>query len=137
MKLSLVFVTLFSMASAVWAQPIDSFVKTLPSGVIVKTVTPGSGHHPKATDMVQVQYRGTLADGTVFDDSARHGGAVEFPLNQVIACWTQGLQQARVGARVELTCPAATAYGASGAGNLVPANAELTFDIELLGARAP
>ncbi|MEX3949910.1 FKBP-type peptidyl-prolyl cis-trans isomerase [Paraburkholderia sp. EG287B] len=110
------------------ANPIDK----LPSGVIVEHIKQGTGPQPSATDVVRVNYRGTLANGTEFDSSDKHGGAATFPLNRVIPCWTQGVQKMKVGGKAKLTCPAATAYGDRAVGP-IPPNSDLTFEIELLG----
>jgi FKBP-type peptidyl-prolyl cis-trans isomerase FkpA len=81
---------------------------------------------------VKVNYRGTLADGTEFDSSYRRGQPAEFPLNRVIPCWTEGLQRMKAGGKAKLTCPPAIAYGSRGAGGVIPPNATLTFEVELL-----
>lgn len=106
--------------------------ETLPSGVKVVHVVDGTGPQPKATDAVKVHYRGTLANGTEFDSSYKRGEPATFPLNRVVPCWTEGLQKIKVGGKATLTCPPATAYGDRGAGGVVPPNATLTFDVELL-----
>jgi FKBP-type peptidyl-prolyl cis-trans isomerase FkpA len=106
--------------------------QTLPSGVVVQHLVIGTGAQPAATDIVKVNYVGTLADGTVFDSSEQHGGAAAFPLNRVIPCWTQGVQTMHVGGKAKLTCPAATAYGSRGAGP-IPPNSVLNFEVELVG----
>ncbi len=87
---------------------------------------------PTAVDRVKVHYRGTLLDGTEFDSSYKRNEPAVFPLSGVIRCWTQGVQKMKVGGKAKLTCPAATAYGERGAGSLVPPNATLNFDVELL-----
>lgn len=87
---------------------------------------------PTAADRVKVHYRGTLLDGTEFDSSYKRNEPAVFPLSQVIRCWTQGVQTMKVGGKAKLTCPAATAYGERGAGSMVPPNATLNFDVELL-----
>ncbi|MEX3977727.1 FKBP-type peptidyl-prolyl cis-trans isomerase [Paraburkholderia sp. EG287A] len=110
------------------ANPIDK----LPSGVVVEHIKQGTGPQPSATDVVRVNYRGTLANGTEFDSSDKHGGAATFPLNRVIPCWTQGVQKMKVGGKAKLTCPAATAYGDRAVGP-IPPNSDLTFEIELIG----
>jgi FKBP-type peptidyl-prolyl cis-trans isomerase FkpA len=104
----------------------------LPSGVVVQHITQGTGAQPAAEDVVKVNYRGTLANGTEFDNSAKHGGPATFPLNRVIPCWTQGVQTMKVGGKAKLTCPAATAYGERGVG-VIPPNSDLTFEVELVG----
>ncbi|WP_409077021.1 FKBP-type peptidyl-prolyl cis-trans isomerase [Paraburkholderia sp. FT54] len=103
----------------------------LPSGVVVEHLTQGNGAQPAADDVVKVNYRGTLANGTEFDSSAKHGGPATFPLNRVIPCWTQGVQKMKVGGKAKLTCPAATAYGDRGVG-VIPPNSDLTFEVELV-----
>ncbi len=107
--------------------------ETLPSGVKVAHITDGSGEQPKASDAVKVHYRGTLADGKEFDSSYKRGMPATFPLNRVVPCWTEGLQKIKVGGKATLTCPPSTAYGERGAGGVVPPNATLTFEVELLG----
>jgi FKBP-type peptidyl-prolyl cis-trans isomerase FkpA len=106
--------------------------ETLPSGVVVNHTKAGTGASPAAVDTVQVHYRGRLANGTEFDSSYKRGKPTSFPLNQVIPCWTEGLQKIKVGGSATLTCPPATAYGSRGAGGVVPPNATLTFEVELL-----
>ncbi len=106
--------------------------QTLGSGVKIVHITEGKGASPKATDTVQVHYRGTLLDGKEFDSSWRRGQPASFPLNRVIPCWTEGVQKLKVGGKATLTCPPATAYGDRGAGNAVPPGATLTFEVELL-----
>jgi FKBP-type peptidyl-prolyl cis-trans isomerase FkpA len=106
-----------------------------PSGLVYRSLKVGSGASPGATDTVRVNYRGSFPDGREFDSSyARHEPA-EFPLNRVIPCWTEGLQRMKVGGKALLACPAAIAYGARGAGSVIPPNATLLFEVELLGVR--
>ncbi len=124
-------VVVVSAASVATAATAASTEK-LPSGVVVEHVTPGTGAQPTAGDVVRVNYRGTLADGTEFDNSAKHGGPATFPLARVIPCWTQGVATMKVGEKAKLTCPAATAYGARSIG-IIPPNSDLTFEVELLG----
>lgn len=107
--------------------------ETLPSGVIVETTKAGAGATPKATDTVLVHYRGTLVNGTEFDSSYKRGEAARFPLNRVVPCWTEGIQHVKVGGKAKLTCPGATAYGTNGIPGVIPPNATLTFEVELLG----
>ncbi len=106
---------------------------TLPSGVVVEHLKPGTGASPKATDTVSVHYRGTLESGSEFDSSYKRGQPASFPLNRVIPCWTEGVQKLKVGGKAKLTCPPATAYGPRGAAGVIPPNATLAFEIELLG----
>jgi FKBP-type peptidyl-prolyl cis-trans isomerase FkpA len=105
---------------------------TTPSGLVYRSLKEGAGASPTATDRVQVHYRGTLPDGKEFDSSYARGKPAEFPLNRVIACWTEGVQRMKVGGKASLTCPPAIAYGERGAGNVIPPNATLLFEVELL-----
>lgn len=105
---------------------------TLPSGVVFESLQTGSGASPAATDTVRVHYRGTLQDGTEFDSSHRRGQPATFPLNQVIPCWTQGLQLMKPGGKAKLTCPPATAYGEQGRPPVIPPKSTLTFEVELI-----
>ena len=106
--------------------------KTLPSGMVYRALKDGTGASPKASDKVKVHYRGTLPDGKEFDSSYKRNEAIEFPLNRVIPCWTEGVQLMKVGGKAKLTCPPATAYGERGAGGAIPPNATLFFEVELL-----
>ena len=103
-----------------------------PSGLVYRSLTDGSGASPTAADTVKVHYRGTLADGTEFDSSYKRNAPAQFPLGGVIPCWTEGVQRMKVGGKAKLTCPAAIAYGARGAGGVIPPNATLQFEVELL-----
>ena len=107
-------------------------VETLPSGVKVTHTVDGTGAQPKASDTVKVHYKGTLADGKEFDSSYKRNAPATFPLSRVVPCWTEGMQKIKVGGKATLTCPPATAYGDRGAGGVVPPNATLTFEVELL-----
>ena len=93
----------------------------------------GTGASPAATDTVKVHYKGTLPDGKEFDSSYKRGQPAEFPLNRVIKCWTEGVQRMKVGGTAKLVCPSAIAYGERGVSGLIPPNATLLFEIELLG----
>ena len=106
---------------------------TTSSGLVFKLVKQGTGPSPKASDTVKVHYRGTFLDGKEFDSSYSRGKPLEFPLDGVIKCWTEGVQRLQVGGSAKLTCPPAIAYGARGAGGVIPPNATLNFDVELLG----
>lgn len=107
-------------------------VVTLPDGLQYKVITPGSGPHPKATDQVVVNYRGTLIDGTEFDSSHDRGQPATFRVNQVIKGWTEALQLMSPGAKWEVYIPSDLAYGAHGAGQKIPPNSTLIFEVELL-----
>ncbi len=104
-----------------------------PSGLVYRSLKDGSGASPTASDKVTVHYKGTFPDGREFDSSYKRGQPIDFPLNRVIACWTEGVQRMKVGGKAKLTCPPEIAYGARGAGNAVPPNATLLFEVELLG----
>ena len=83
-----------------------------------------------------MHYRGTLPEGgKEFDSSYKRGEPAEFPLNRVIPCWTEGLQKMKVGGKAKLTCPPAIAYGSRGAAGVIPPNATLNFEVELLGIK--
>lgn len=103
------------------------------SGLVYRSLKDGSGPSPAATDTVRVHYRGTFPDGREFDSSYKRGQPTEFPLNRVIPCWTEGVQKLKVGGKAKLTCPAAIAYGERGAGGVIPPNAVLQFEVELVG----
>ncbi len=107
--------------------------KKLASGVIYKEIKPGNGAVPKASDIVKVNYRGTLTNGTEFDSSYKRGQSVSFPLNGVIPCWTEGVQKMKVGGKAQLVCPSDTAYGEMGSPPAIPPNATLVFEVELIG----
>lgn len=101
------------------------------SGLHYRKLRDGNGKHPKATDVVQVHYTGTLIDGTKFDSSVDRGQPAEFPLNQVIPGWTEGLQLMDEGSKYILYLPYNLAYGRQGAGS-IPGGATLVFEVELL-----
>ena len=103
------------------------------SGLVYRSLKDGTGDSPKAADRVKVNYRGTFSDGKEFDSSYKRNQAIEFPLSNVIKCWTEGVQRMKVGGKAKLTCPAAIAYGERGAGGTIPPNATLLFEVELLG----
>jgi FKBP-type peptidyl-prolyl cis-trans isomerase FklB len=107
-------------------------VVTLPSGVQYKIIRRASGPSPKATDQVVVHYRGKLIDGTQFDSSYDRGQPATFAVNQVIKGWTEGLQLMKTGAKWELYIPSELAYGTRGAGQSIPPNSTLIFEVELL-----
>jgi len=110
-------------------------VKTA-SGLVFKTITRGTGASPKASDRVSVHYHGTLPDGRVFDSSVQRGQPAEFALNQVIPCWTEGVQRMKVGEKAKLVCPPEIAYGPTGSPDgTIPPGATLAFEIELLGIK--
>ena len=101
------------------------------TGVVVIPMTEGTGANPTAESTVRVHYHGTLRDGTVFDSSVQRGEPIAFALNTVISCWTEGVQKIKVGGKAKLVCPADTAYGDQGSGD-IPGGAALAFEVELL-----
>ena len=105
----------------------------LPSGLIIKVTRPANGPSPKETDKVKVNYEGKLTNGTVFDSSYKRGQPAEFPLNQVIKCWTEAVQKMHVGEEAQLVCPSDIAYGDAGRPPVIPGGATLVFKVELLG----
>ena len=107
-------------------------VVVLPSGLQYKVLTEGKGKKPKATDQVKCHYEGTLIDGTVFDSSYCRGEPAVFPLNGVIAGWTEGVQLMGQGAKFRFFIPYQLAYGTRGAGQSIPPYAALIFDVELI-----
>ena len=109
-------------------------VVTTASGLQYKVVTAGTGKTPKATDTVEVDYEGKLIDGTVFDSSYERGEPVEFPLNQVIAGWTEGVQLMKEGGKYEFYIPSDLAYGEAGNAGIAP-NSMLIFTVELLSVK--
>jgi len=107
-------------------------VVTLESGLQYKIIKAGTGASPKAESKVQVHYRGTLLDGTEFDSSYKRGEPASFPVNGVIPGWTEALQLMKEGAKWQLVIPASLAYAERGAPPMIPPNATLIFDVELL-----
>lgn len=108
---------------------------TTRSGIEYTTLREGTGATPGPTDTVLVNYRGTLLNGKEFDSSYKSGRPIEFKLNQVIKCWTEGLQMMKVGGKAELYCPANLAYGDNGVQGSIPPFASLTFEIELINVK--
>lgn len=107
-------------------------VITTPSGLQYKVIVQGDGPKPTANSEVEVHYKGTLIDGTVFDSSYDRGESISFFLNQVIAGWTEGVQLMPTGSKYELYIPYELGYGARGAGGVIPPYATLIFEVELL-----
>ena len=110
-------------------------VTTTKSGLQYKVLKAGTGKAPNATDVVEVNYEGKLLDGTVFDSSYERGEPIEFPLNQVIAGWTEGLQLMKEGGKYEFYIPSDLAYGEAGNSGIEP-NSTLIFTVELLKVKA-
>ena len=107
-------------------------VVTTKSGLQYKVLTEGSGKQPTAKDTVMCHYEGFLIDGTVFDSSVQRGEPATFPLQQVIAGWTEGLQLMKEGAKYRFFIPYRLGYGEGGAGASIPPYATLIFDVELI-----
>jgi FKBP-type peptidyl-prolyl cis-trans isomerase len=111
-------------------------VQTTASGLQYKVITEGEGAKPSAHDTVEVHYRGTLIDGTEFDSSYKRGQTIEFPLNRVIAGWTEGVQLMSPGAKYTFYIPYNLAYGERGTpGGPIPGYATLIFDVELVSVK--
>jgi FKBP-type peptidyl-prolyl cis-trans isomerase FkpA len=102
------------------------------SGLVYLSLKEGNGAAPAPADTVKANYRGTLPDGKVFDDSYKRGEPIEFKLDGVIKCWNEGLQKMKPGGKARLVCPPAIAYGDTGAGDLILPGATLVFEVELL-----
>ena len=124
--------TLYAADATLDAAAKEAGAVVTPSGLVFRSLKDGTGASPSAKDNVKVHYRGTFPDGKEFDSSYKRNEAIEFPLNGVIACWTEGVQRMKVGGKAKLTCPASIAYGSRGAGGVIPPNATLLFEVELL-----
>lgn len=109
-------------------------VKTA-SGMVYMSLNEGKGESPKAADIVKVNYRGTLIDGKEFDSSYKRGRPLEFKLDNVIKCWTEGVQKMKPGGKAKLVCPPELAYGENGVGELILPGATLAFEVELLDVK--
>lgn len=107
------------------------------SGLVIRTLTEGTGASPTPDDTVKVHYTGTLRDGTVFDSSSKRGEPAQFRLGGVIPCWTEALQTMKVGGKAHITCPPEIAYGDRGFPGSIPPGATLAFDVELLEILPP
>lgn len=110
-------------------------VTTLDSGLQIETLRPGQGDKPRPQDMVMVHYKGWLADGTEFDSSYARGEPAVFGVGDVIPGWSEGLQQMQPGGKYRLYVPSNLAYGQEGAGGVIPPNAVLSFEVELLAVK--
>lgn len=111
-------------------------VKTA-SGLIYLEIRHGTGATPGSDSTVKVNYEGRLRDGTVFDSSYQRKSPIVFPLNQVIACWKEGVQKMQVGGKAKLVCPASIAYGDRGAPPVIKPGSTLVFEVELLEVVKP
>jgi FKBP-type peptidyl-prolyl cis-trans isomerase len=110
-------------------------VVTTASGLQYQVITEGTGKSPQATDTVLVHYCGTLINGNEFDSSYKRKEPIEFPLNRVIAGWTEGVQLMKEGAKYRFFIPSKLAYGTQGVGRDIGPNEALIFDVELLKVR--
>lgn len=110
----------------------DTTYNTTSSGLKYVVMKGGDGNSPAATDNVTVHYTGRLTDGTIFDSSVERGEPATFPLNRVIAGWTEGLQLMKEGGVTVFYIPSALAYGEQGAPGAIPPNADLIFEVELI-----
>jgi FKBP-type peptidyl-prolyl cis-trans isomerase FkpA len=102
------------------------------TGIVVTTLTPGTGASPTAADKVKVHYEGKLTDGRVFDSSLARKEPAVFPLDGVIPCWTEALQLMKVGGKNRIVCPQELAYGERGSPPMIRPGATLVFEVELL-----
>ena len=110
-------------------------VKVMPSGLQFEIIESGEGRSPSATSTVVTHYHGTFVNGDVFDSSVDRGAPAEFPVNRVIAGWTEALQMMKEGDKWRLVLPPEIAYGERGAGGLIPPNTVLVFEVELIEVR--
>jgi FKBP-type peptidyl-prolyl cis-trans isomerase FkpA len=121
---------------------VDSFAKEpgvtrYPSGLVMKTLMPGSGESPKPNERVRANYRGTSIEGVEFDNSAKHGNQPsEFSLLSVVPCWQEALQKMKTGEKAKLVCPSTIAYGDQGRPN-IPGGSTLVFEVELVEVKPP
>jgi len=107
------------------------------SGIVIRTISPGTGASPAATDVVKVNYEGKLINGTIFDSSIQRHEPAEFPLNGVVPCWREALQKMKKGEKAQVVCPSATAYGERGSPPAIGPGATLSFEVELLDFHKP
>ena len=110
----------------------ESGAKKTESGAVLTTIKEGNGAIPKVTDTVKVHYRGTLIDGTVFDNSTKQGEPAMLRVNEMSRCWVEGMQQIKVGGKSKLVCPSSLAYRDKGLPPLIKPGATLVFEVELL-----
>jgi len=115
----------------------EAGVTKTPSGIVIKTITPGTGAQPAATDQVKVHYEGTLVNGKVFDSSIKRGEPATFPLNGVIPCWTEAVQTMKVGGKARIVCPSELAYGERGSPPQIRPGSVLVFEVQLLDIVKP
>ncbi len=107
------------------------------TGIVIRTITAGTGASPAATDVVKVHYEGKLIDGTIFDSSIKRGEPIEFPLSGVVPCWTEAVQTMKKGGKAQIVCPSGLAYGDRGSPPAIGPGATLSFEVELLDFHKP
>jgi len=107
------------------------------SGLVIRTITAGTGESPTAADVVKVHYEGKLIDGKVFDSSIQRNEPAEFPLSGVVACWTEALQLMKKGGKSQIVCPPGLAYGERGSPPVIPPGSTLSFEVELIDFHKP
>ena len=110
-------------------------VITTKSGLQYQILVDGNGDKPSPHDVVKVHYEGKLPNGQIFDSSIARGEPIEFPVDGVIAGWTEALQLMKTGAKYRLFIPSRLGYGAHGAGNAIPPHSSLVFEVELLAVK--
>jgi len=107
------------------------------SGIVIRTIKPGTGESPSPDDVVKVHYEGKLVDGTVFDSSIQRNEPAEFPLNGVVPCWREALPKMKKGEKAQVVCPSSAAYGDRGQPPVIPPGATLSFEVEILDFHKP
>jgi FKBP-type peptidyl-prolyl cis-trans isomerase FkpA len=107
------------------------------SGIVIRTITPGTGPSPTETDIVKVHYEGKLIDGKVFDSSIQRNEPAEFQLGRVVPCWREAVQKLKKGEKAQIVCPSELAYGDAGNPPDIPPGATLSFEVELLDFKKP
>ena len=110
----------------------DKNTETTTTGIVITTLSEGSGAAPTASDQVKVHYEGKLIDGTIFDSSIQRGEPATFKLTAVVPCWSEALQHMKVGGKSRILCPSDVAYGDRGSPPKIPGGSTLVFNVELL-----
>jgi FKBP-type peptidyl-prolyl cis-trans isomerase FkpA/FKBP-type peptidyl-prolyl cis-trans isomerase FklB len=110
----------------------DKDTETTSTGIVITTLSAGTGAAPTASDQVKVHYEGKLIDGTIFDSSIQRGEPMTFKLSAVVPCWTEALQHMKVSGKSRIICPSDVAYGDRGSPPKIPGGATLVFNVELL-----